>query len=193
MYEYILGKLTEIRPTYAVIDCSGIGYNINISLYTYSKLKLDSVQKLFIHHVVREDAQLLFGFFEKEEREVFRLLISVSGVGANTARMMLSSLSPDEIQKAILSNDVNLLKSIKGIGLKTSQRVILDLKDKLDKDGDFQEIFITQNNTLKSESLSALVMLGFQKNNIEKVLTKILAEENELPVEEVVKKALKLL
>jgi Holliday junction DNA helicase RuvA len=176
-----------------VVDCKGVGYNINISLFTFSKLQPETEQKIFIHHVVREDTELLFGFFEKKEREVFRLLISVSGVGANTARMMLSSLSPDEIQKAILSNDINLLKSIKGIGLKTAQRVILDLRDKLDKDGDFQEIFISQNNTIKSESLSALIMLGFQKSNVEKVLTKILAEESNLAVEEVVKKALKLL
>lgn len=196
MYEYIQGKLVELKPTYAVVDCSGMGYNINISLYTFSKLHLDTEQKLFVHHIhntVGEDIQFFFGFFDKKEREVFRLLISVSGVGANTARMMLSSLSPDEIQKAILSNDVNLLKSIKGIGLKTAQRVILDLRDKLDRDGDFQEIFSTQNNTLKSESLSALIMLGFQKSTVDKVLTKILAEESNLAVEDVVKKALKLL
>ena len=136
---------------------------------------------------------MFFGFSDRKEREVFRLLISVSGVGANTARMMLSSLSPDEIQKAIISNDVDVLKSIKGIGIKTAQRVILDLKDKLDRDGDTQEIFSVQNNTLKSESLSALIMLGFQKAAVEKVLTKILAENSNLAVEDVVKKALKLL
>ncbi len=193
MYEYIQGKLVELKPTYAVVECSGMGYNINISLFTFTRLRIDSDCKLFLHHVVREDAHLLFGFSDKKERDVFRLLISVSGVGANTARMMLSSLSPDEIQSAIISNDVNLLKSIKGIGVKTAQRVILDLKDKLDKDSDLQEIFMPQNNTLKRESLSALVMLGFQKNAIEKVLTKILAENSHLAVEDIVKMALKML
>lgn len=203
MYEYIQGKLIELTPTFAVVESKSIGYFINISLNTYSQLSnLSAVAeakvemdecKLYIHQVIREDVNALFGFFDKKERELFRFLISVSGIGANSARMMLSSLSPSEIQQAIITNNVSLLKSIKGIGEKTAQRIIIDLKDKLGKDVAEQEIPVTQYNNIKTQSLSALVMLGFAKNNAEKVIAHILSENNNLSVEELVKKSLQKL
>ena len=210
MYEYIQGKLIELTPTFAVVESKSIGYFINISLNTYSKLTDSSAEasakvdlsaealakadcKLYIHQVIREDVNALFGFFDKKEREVFRFLISVSGIGANSARMMLSSLSPSEIQQAIITNNVSLLKSIKGIGEKTAQRIIIDLKDKLGKDIAEQEIPVTQYNNIKDQSLSALVMLGFAKNNAEKVIDNILSEDHNLSVEELVKKSLQKL
>ncbi|MBI5218786.1 MAG: Holliday junction branch migration protein RuvA [Bacteroidia bacterium] len=193
MYDYIKGRLTEVTPTYAVIENSGIGYIVNISLNTFSKLKPETESKLYLHQVIREDAHLFFGFSDKKEREIFRLLISVNGIGANTARMMLSSLSGDEIQMAILNSDVNLLKSIKGIGIKTAQRVVIELKDKLDKGSFGEEILLPQNNTLRNESFSALIMLGFPKAAVEKSISKVLTEEPDISVEELVKKALKFL
>lgn len=193
MFEYISGEVLEITPTYSVISNQGIGYFINISVHTYSLIQNQKQVKLFIHQVIREDAHLLFGFSTKEEREIFRHLISVSGIGANTARMMLSSLSPAEIQAAILQNNVSLLQSIKGIGTKTAQRVIIELKDKIGKADKISEIFPALDNTIQEESLSALVALGFQRNNIQKVLNKIFKDQQELTVEEVIKQALKLL
>jgi holliday junction DNA helicase RuvA len=193
MYEYIQGELIEITPTFAIVQAAGIGYFINISLNTYTQLSNCKDCKLYLHHVVREDAQLLFGFFDKKEREIFRQLVSVSGIGANTARVILSSLSAGEIQQAILNGNVNLLTNIKGIGTKTAQRLIVELKDKIGKGGVFDDKFLLQDNTLRDESLSALVMLGFSKASVEKTLDKILAGEAQTTVENLIKKALKIL
>jgi len=195
MFDYIKGRLAELTPTYAVIDCNGVGYLIHISLHSYSKLSAENTQikdlsKLFIHQIIREDTNMLFGFAEKSERDVFRLLILVSGVGANTARMMLSSMSPTEIQSAIAGGNVSQLKSIKGIGLKTAQRIIIDLKDKIGKVGEEDELFIQSNNTIREESLSALIMLGFAKTSAEKVIDKIISDKKGISVEELVKEAL---
>jgi len=194
MYEYITGKVVEKNPSYVVVELQGIGYFINISLHTYSLLEENTMVKLYIHQVIREDAHLFFGFFSKSEREIFRLLISVSGIGSNTARVILSSLTASEIQKAILNENVNLLKTIKGIGIKTAQRLILDLKDKVAKiDGSEQTIAISQADAAKEEALSALVMLGFQKNAAEKVLDKLIETDSKMKIEDLVKKALKML
>ncbi len=193
MFEYIQGRLVELTPTYAVIEAGNIGYFIHISLNTYTKLTKSAEEKLFIHQVIRDDAHLFFGFADKREREMFLMLISVTGIGANTARMILSSLSPTEIEQAIFEGNVALLKSIKGIGTKSAQRVIVDLKDKFGKTAEIDEIFATESNTLREESLSALVMLGFSKASVQKVLDQILQQENEITVEELIKKALKKL
>lgn len=193
MFEYIKAKLVELNPAYAVMETSGLAYFVNISLNTYSQLKEGEETTLFLQQIVREDAHLLFGFADKTEREIFRLLITVSGIGANTARMMLSSLSPMDIKAAIESGNVNVLKSVKGIGLKTAQRTIVDLKDKIGKTGDDENILATLDNTIREEALSALVMLGFNKPAIEKALDKIIKEENDLNVEKLIKLALKRL
>lgn len=193
MYEYIKGTLAEISPVYAIVETGNIGYFINISLHTFSNISGKKEVKLLIHQIVRDDAHLFFGFADKHEREIFRMLISVSGIGANTARMMLSTLSPTELSKAIMEADVNLLKSIKGIGIKSAQRVVVDLKDKVGTSDDASEIFKEENNTLKEESLSALVMLGFSKASVQIVLDKIFREERDITVEELVKEALKRL
>jgi len=168
-----------------------VGYHINISLNTFTKLEGKNDYRILVHEVIREDAHQLFGFADKEEREVFRQLMSVSGVGASTARMMLSSLSPAEIERAIIGAEVNILKSVKGIGLKTAQRIIVDLKDKLGKQTGTGEIFAFSDNTKRDEALSALVMLGFAKGAVTKVLDKIVTAEKNLTVEEMIKKALK--
>src|SRR5664280_1902547 len=157
MIDYIKGDITRITPTFLTMETGGIGYLINISLSTFSKLEAKKEFKILIHEVIREDSHQLFGFAEEGERDIFRFLISVSGVGANTARMMLSSLSPGEIEKAILGSDVNLLKSVKGIGLKTAQRIIVDLKDKLGKHTGTGEIFAFADNTIRDEALSCLL------------------------------------
>jgi Holliday junction DNA helicase RuvA len=193
MIDYIKGKLTELTPAFIVIENEGIGYFVSISLSTFTRLEGKTDCKILVHEVIREDSHQLFGFADKEERDIFRLLISVSGVGASTARMMLSSLSHDEIEKAILGSDVNTLKSIKGIGLKTAQRIIVDLKDKLGKQSGTGEIFAFTDNTKREEALSALVMLGFGKSAVLKVLDKIIREEKNLTVEDLIKKALKSL
>ena len=193
MYEYIFGKITELTPAYLIIESGNIGYFVNISLNTYSKLQNDSNYKLYLHQIVREDAHSLFGFAEKSEREIFRLLISVSGIGANTARVMLSSLEAGEIKSAIRTDDVNLLKSVKGIGVKTAQRVIIDLKDKIDKTEIEESKDVSGDATVIYEALSALTMLGFAKSPSEKALKKIYSENNKINVEELVKKALKIL
>jgi len=193
MFEYIQGRLVELNPAYAIIEAGNIGYFIHISLYTYTKLTKSTEAKLFIHQVIRDDAHLFFGFADKHEREMFLMLISVTGIGANTARMILSSLSSTEIEQAIFEGNVALLKSIKGIGTKSAQRVIVDLKDKIGKTAEIDEIFATESNTLREESLSALVMLGFSKASVQKVLDQILQQENEITVEELIKKALKKL
>jgi len=193
MIDYIKGKLAELTPTSAIVENEGIGYYLSISLSTFSRLEGRNDCKILVHEVIREDSHQLFGFADKEERDIFRLLISVSGVGAGTARMMLSSLSHDEIEKAILGSDVNTLKSIKGIGLKTAQRIIVDLKDKVGKQSGTGEIFAFTDNTKREEALSALVMLGFGKSAVFKVLDSIIREEKNLTVEELIKKALKSL
>jgi len=191
MIDYIKGTITQFNPTFITLESAGIGYFINISVNTFSKLESKSEIKLLIHEVIREDSHQLFGFADSTERDIFRLLISVTGVGANTARMMLSSISPEEIEKAILSSDVNILKSVKGIGLKTAQRIIVDLKDKLGKQAGSGEIFAFADNTKRDEALSALVMLGFAKSAVSKVIDKIVREEKNLTVEDMIKKALK--
>jgi len=191
MIEYIKGEITSLTPTFVVIESYGVGYMVNISLTSFSKLEGKKEFRILIHEVIREDSHQLFGFTDNVERDIFRHLISVSGVGANTARMMLSSLSPAEIEQAILGSDVNILKSVKGIGLKTAQRIIVDLKDKLGKQGGNDEIFAFADNTKRDEALSALVMLGFAKSAVSKVLDKIVREEKNLTVEDMIKRALK--
>jgi len=193
MIDYIKGKLTELTPTFVLVENEGIGYFVNISLSTFSRLEGKDEYKILIHEIIREESHQLFGFADREERYIFRLLISVSGVGAATARMILSSLSHDEIEKAILGSDVNTLKSIKGIGLKSAQRIIVDLKDKVGKQSGTGEIFAFTDNTKREEALSALVMLGFGKSAVFKVLDRIIREEKDLTVEELIKKALKSL
>jgi Holliday junction DNA helicase RuvA len=191
MIDYIKGTMTKVTPTFLTIETGGVGYFINISLSTFSKLEGKSEYKIFVHEVIREDSHQLFGFADAEEREIFRLLISVSGVGASTARMMLSSLSPGEIEKAIIGSDANILKSVKGIGLKTAQRIIVDLRDKIGKQAGTGEIFAFTDNTNREEALSALVMLGFAKGAVSKILEKIVREEKNLTVEDIIKRALK--
>ena len=191
MIAHIKGRLLEKTPTYVVVDCNGVGYELKISLNTFSKLGDSEVCSLFTHFVVREDAQLLYGFKETSERELFRLLISVSGVGSATAMMILSSLSPNETKQAILNNDVNVLKSVKGIGAKSAERIIIDLRDKIGKVEGTTTISNPLSNTVKEEALSALVMLGFSKNPAEKALNKILAIGEDLTVEELIKRTLK--
>ena len=191
MYDYIKGEIKEISPTHVIIDNNGIGYFINISVNTFSKLSGKEKGIIFIYEVIREDAHQLFGFFDKTERSIFLQLISVSGVGANTARVMLSSLSPDEIQSAIIHSDINLLKSIKGIGAKTAERIIVDLRDKVGKLKDGDQIVTSLDNTIKEEALSALVMLGFPKAKVDKIINEILKEDKGLSVENLIKESLK--
>jgi holliday junction DNA helicase RuvA len=193
MYDYLQGKITELTPTYLVIEINNVGYLLNISINTYSVLKVENNEKIFVHQIIREDAHILYGFKNKKEREVFRLLISVSGIGANTARMILSSLSPDEVAQAITKENIHLLQSIKGIGAKTAQRMVVDLKDKMAKVHISDEIIYSEYNTTTEEALSALVMLGFQKSLVEKTLSRISRETNGLTVEELIKMALKVL
>jgi len=191
MIDYITGSITELTPTFVIIDNGGIGYFASISLSTYSQLDGKTECRLLVHEVIREDSHQLYGFSGREERDMFRLLITVSGVGAGTARMMLSSLTHHELEKAILGADVNVLKGIKGIGLKTAQRIIVDLKDKVGKQTGTGEIFAFTDNTRREEALSALVMLGFGKSAGLKVLDRIIREEKNLTVEELIKRALK--
>ncbi len=193
MYNHFEGKLSVKTPTYAVLDCGGVGYQLNISLNTFSKIPDSGTCRLFAHLAVREDALVLFGFADEEERELFRQLISVSGVGAGTARMILSSMSPSEVVQAIHSGNVNALKSIKGIGEKSAQRIIIDLKGKFSDDNlSGTSIAFTGDNKMREEALSALVMLGFAKNMAEKAVDKALKSEgNALSVEHLLKLALK--
>ena len=193
MIAHIQGKLVEKNPTDVVIDCGGVGYHINISLHTYSLLSNTDQIKLFTYLQVKEDAHTLFGFFEKSEREIFKMLLSVSGIGASIARTMLSSLEPKQIIQAIASGDVGTVQSIKGIGLKTAQRVILDLQDKVLKLYDLDEVSMILNNTNRDEALSALEVLGFVRKSSEKVVEKIIKEDPDATVESIIKKALKSL
>ena len=194
MYEYISGTIAGLTPANAVIEAGSIGYFLHISLNTYSAINGQQSAKLFLHQVVREDALLLYGFADQDERELFRLLISVSGIGSSTALMMLSSLTADEIRKAILEENVNLLKGVKGIGAKTAQRVIIDLKDKIGKLPVSDQILMPGiDNTIRNEALSALVMLGFARKNVEKELDKIIQSNPGTKVEQLIKTALKSL
>jgi Holliday junction DNA helicase RuvA len=193
MIAHIQGKLVEKTPTEVVIDCAGVGYQINISLHTYSLLPNSDQIKLFTYLQIKEDAHTLFGFVEKSEREIFKMLLSVSGIGASIARTMLSSLEPKQIIQAIASGDVGTVQSIKGIGVKTAQRVILDLQDKVLKLYDLDEVSMVQNNTNRDEALSALEVLGFVRKTSEKVIEKIIKEDPDASVESIIKKALKSL
>jgi Holliday junction DNA helicase RuvA len=185
------GKLVEKSPTQVIIDCGGVGYHVNISLHTYSLLPATDFIKLFTHLQIKEDAHTLFGFVEKSEREIFKLLLSVSGIGASIARTMLSSLDPKQITNAIASGDVVTIQSIKGIGSKTAQRVILDLKEKVLKLYDLDEVSMSQSNTNRDEALSALEVLGFVRKASEKIVEKIIKEAPDSSVEYIIKQALK--
>lgn len=197
MIDYIKGEVAEITPTTITIDCNGVGYIANISLQTYSALSNKKSAKIYIYEAVRQDAFVLFGFMDKHEREVFLHLISVSGVGPNTARVMQSSLNPKELEVAIATENVALLKSVKGIGAKTAQRIIVDLKDKIKLSSiETNETMIVQPTTTPvtgEEAISALVMLGFSQNNSQKIVSKILKEDSSATVEMVIKEALKRL
>lgn len=194
MYEYISGKIAELAPAYAVIDVGGVGYYINISLETYSAIEQRESAKLYTHYIVREDAQLLYGFATKVERELFRLLLGVSGVGGNTARMILSTYSPGELQSIINTENAVLLKNVKGLGLKTAQKIIVDLSGKLTAldIAESREV-TTADNAAKDEALEALVMLGFGKGVAEKALRAVLKDEPDASVESLVRLALKRL
>jgi Holliday junction DNA helicase RuvA len=193
MYSHFEGRLTEKTPTYAVVECGGVGYLLNISLNTYSKLADTERTKLYAHLTIREDAHVLFGFADEEERELFRQLISVSGVGPGTARMMLSSMAPAEITQAIHSGNVAALKAIKGIGEKSAQRIIIDLKGRFSKnESGLSANFFPANNKTREEALTALVMLGFARNVAEKAVDKVYKTEgNVVSVEQLIKQALK--
>lgn len=193
MITFIKGKLVEKNPTEVMIEANGIGYLLHISLHTFSLIPDQEAIQLYTHLQIKEDSHTLFGFVEKSERDIFRLLLSVSGVGASTARTMLSSLPPSQIQQAIASNDVATIQSVKGIGAKTAQRVILDLKDKILKIYDVDEVSLSQSNTNKDEALSALETLGFNRKQAEKVIDKIVKENPAETVENIIKLALKKL
>ena len=195
MIEYIKGNIAELSPASAVIDCNGLGYFVNISLNTYSAIQNLSSVKLYIYEAIREDAYVLYGFADKQERNLFILLISVSGIGGNTARMILSALSPKELANVISSENANMLKTVKGIGLKTAQRVIVDLKDKIkltDGSGSVGGI-VSQNSEIQEEAVAALTMLGFNTAASQKVVFAILKDEPQAKVEQVIKLALKRL
>ncbi|MCM4162695.1 MULTISPECIES: Holliday junction branch migration protein RuvA [unclassified Arenibacter] len=191
MITHLKGKLVEKNPTHIVIECAGVGYFVNISLHTFSKIRDTESIQLYTHLQVKEDSHTLFGFCEKSEREIFRLLLSVSGIGSSTARTMLSSLSPAQIRDAIATGDVPTIQGIKGIGAKTAQRVILDLKDKVLKVYDIDELSAPSNNTNKDEALSALEVLGFVRKQAEKVVDKVVGQDPGLSVENIIKLALK--
>lgn len=195
MIDYIKGKIIELTPTDMVLECYGIGYKILISLQTYEALNGKSECVVYIHHYLREDEEIYYGFASKDEREMFRLLIGVSGVGAATARMMLSSLTTDEIRNAIIAEDLNRIKSIKGIGTKSAQRLILELKDKVVKGGGSETtaLFPTSSNPAVDEATTALVMLGFTKPNVNKAISSVLKDSPSATLEEIIKLALKRL
>ena len=204
MIEYIKGELTELTPALAVVEAAGVGYALNISLTTYSGIQGKKAVTLYVHEALttggRDDSFTLYGFVNKQERELYRLLITVSGVGANTARMMLSSMSPAELCNAIANGDEKMIKAVKGIGLKTAQRVIVDLKDKIMASGIADELHvgsqksgIAVNNAVKDEAVAALTMLGFSPAPVAKVVVAILQKQADMPVEQVVKEALKQL
>jgi len=193
MFEYLEGLLVELNPTYAVLDTGKTGWYIHITLNTYTLLQGKETARLYIHQVIREDAHLLFGFYERSEREMFRYLIGVSGIGAATARLVLSSMTPAEFRQAVLAADIRLLKTIKGIGQKSAERLVVELKDKLGKTTAVNQLFSSKDNTVREESLSALVTLGFSKASVEKVLDKIMSRDSQtvFTVEELIKQALR--
>ena len=196
MYEYITGTLTELNPAEAILEAGGVGYKILISLGTFSEIehKAGSSVKLYLYHLLREDEEALYGFATKEERALFTLLISVNGVGPGTARMMLSSLNSDELQNAIIGGDVARIKSIKGIGAKTAERIILELRDKIVK-GESKPFVVTgaARSEVRAEAFNALVLLGFAKPNVEKALDKVLTATPEISLENLIKNCLKIL
>lgn len=191
MITHLKGKLIEKNPTNIVVDCNGVGYSVNISLHTFSQLPSGENVKLFIHLQVREDSHTLFGFSSKVEREVFRLLISVSGIGASIARTMLSTLSPEQVMEAITQNNIAVIQSVKGIGAKTAQRVVLDLKDKIIKIYGLDEVSLVSSNTKRNEALSALETLGFARKQVEKICDDIVNKNPNASVETIIKQALK--
>ena len=197
MYEYISGRLEEITPTDAIVEACGVGYDLLISLSTFSRLQgaQGKTVKLYSCHLVREDDESLYGFADKAERAVFVQLISVSGVGPGSARMILSAMTADEVREAVLSNDVNKFKAVKGIGLKTAQRVILDLKDKIGKGGDefTFEVAGASSSAMRDEAISALTMLGFAKPAVEKTVNSLLKEDPDITLEALIKRALKMM
>ena len=198
MIEYVKGEIAELSPATAIIDCNGLGYAVNISLNTYSAIQGKNTCKLYIYEAIREDAYVLYGFADKQERELFLLLISVSGIGGNTARMILSALSPSELVNVISTENANLLKTVKGIGLKTAQRVIVDLKDKIKTaapvaGGGQNTLLSAMNTEIQEEAVAALTMLGFAAAPSQKVVLAILKEEPDAAVEQVIKLALKSL
>ena len=197
MFEYIKGELAEVAPAYAVVEAGGVGYFVNISLNTFSEIEKSEAVRLYLHHIVREDAEMLYGFATKEERDLFRLLISVSGVGGNTARMIQSTYSPSELRNIIATGNAVLLKNVKGLGLKTAQKIIVDLSGKMldlpSHDAAAVALASSQNSEVFDEALSALVMLGFTKAASEKVLRKIFKDAPELSVEDAIRSALKQL
>ena len=191
MITYIKGKLSEKSPINVVIETNGIGYWVNISLTTFSQIPDQESIKLYTHLQIKEDSHSLYGFYTKKEREIFRLLISVSGVGTSTARTMLSSLNPEQIIEAISSNNVSIVQSVKGIGSKTAQRLIIELRDKVLKIYDIDEAFVNSNNTVREEALSALEVLGINKRNAEVSVDKIIKDNPDISVEEIIKETLK--
>ena len=191
MITHLRGKLVEKNPTYAIVECNGVGYFINISLNTYAKIPDSESVTLYTHLSVREDAHILFGFADKTEREIFRLLISVSGVGPSTARTMLSSMNSEQIQEAIASENVAQIQSVKGIGAKTAQRVIVDLRDKILTTYQISEHSVKTDNTIKEEALSALEVLGFSRKQVDKIVQKIIQESPGITLENIIKQALK--
>ena len=193
MIEYIHGTIAELTPTYAVIDCGGIGYLLNISLPTFTRLEGSTSATLLAHEVIREDAHVLFGFIDEQERSLFRLLIGVSGVGANTARMILSSIAAPELEIVISTGDATRLKNVKGIGAKTAQRIIVDLKDKIKPIGDALILQPATTNDIFDEALAALVMLGFTRQQSQKVLKKLFDNDPTIKVETAIKKALSMM
>ena len=193
MIEYIKGELAELTPTYVVIDCSGVGYLLNISLPAYTRLEGQRNAKLLVHESIREDAHVLYGFIDEQERSLFRLLIGVSGVGANTARMILSSIAAPELELVIATGDVNKLKNVKGIGTKTAQRIIVDLKDKIKPIGNALIEQPTVVSDVFDEALAAMVMLGFPRQQVHKVLKKLFDADPTLKVENAIKKALSMM
>ena len=193
MIDRLTGRMVEKNAAQCVIDCGGVGYEVNISLQTYERLPQDEAVKLFTHLIVREDAQILFGFATREERSLFRLLISVSGIGPNTARMILSSMTADELQVTIATGNVAALKSVKGIGAKSAERVIIDLKDKVGKIEGEPEFLASGYNTTREEALKALEVLGYNRQKASKIIDQALASDPQAKVEELIKTALKKL
>jgi Holliday junction DNA helicase RuvA len=193
MIEYIKGEIAELTPTYAVIECGGVGYLLNISLPAFTRLEGAKNAKLLVHEAIREDAHVLYGFIDEQERTLFRLLIGVSGVGANTARMILSSIAAPELEIVIASGDHAKLKNVKGIGVKTAQRIIVDLKDKIKPIGDAFIIQPTIASDVFEEALAAMIMLGFARPQSQKVLKKLFDSDPSLKVEAAIKKALSMM